>query len=403
MHRAFALFVAFIITATAFGGGLYARHATERAQASVRSGQSLEASLLGIASVPRIDTFFELLRNRITQFFFGNDSRRLGYVALPVRVVPPKVLILSDFSDVFSGITFPYPKGYVVDERFSLASTSQVRFRDVEGIAEWWVRLMPNIEQFSWARGASRYGTDREGMIRDVAGAIVEPAGRTAGGNDFFDLRAIDRGTQFLEYAVPIFERDAVVLIGTAWDERLATIPRYTKAIESAREASHAAVLGLRISTSSLVLRAPFVPAKERERRREEMTQQNTARVAKIVAAWGAVQRTITQSLTLGAREWHLTDIQIITPEHALVAFEDGHVRFGAVLSSATSSTTFVIREYVPDGLLTEKEWRTLVGRYALAPITEPIGTYTQSIVRGTDTFQFKEWTLVPENVFIRR
>lgn len=275
MYRVFALFAAFSITTIAFGGGLYAHYVSDRISVAVQSGQSFEASLLRVISVPRIDTFFLSLRDRTMQFFFGEKSIHLEKRPTEnASVSTIQIVSVKQFSDVYAGIAFPYPEEYIADTRFSFSSSSQIRFRDSDSVAEWWVRLMPNVGHFSWARGSSRYGTDEEGILRDVAGAVVARAGSTTDGNDFFELRASDGGTQFVEYAIPIFKRDIVVLIGTAWDERLRTLSQYTNAIENARAASRSAAFGFSASTTDVMqlpnespmVRAPFIPASEKEK-----------------------------------------------------------------------------------------------------------------------------------------
>jgi|GEM_PF-3912978 len=145
-----------------------------------------------------------------------------------------------------------------------------------------------------------------------------------------------------------------------------------------------------------IALPEPLVPPAIPDAR--VMQLDTTATIARVVAEWDVLQKSITLSPTLGATAWRPTDIQFIGKGNLLVRFEDGHVSAVAVVRS-NGVDAFTYTATLQDEPWTEARWREVVGQYGDPAF--PPQTYTTSIVRGDSVQTFSGWTEVPENVFV--
>ena len=83
-----------------------------------------------------------------------------------------------------------------------------------------WIRAEKNIGNFKWSKIGEWFYFDSEAKIwKDkYSKRVLTPYGKTADGYDIYEFLTGDVGARLIEYAIPNYQKDFIVLFGMSWD-----------------------------------------------------------------------------------------------------------------------------------------------------------------------------------------
>ena len=114
------------------------------------------------------------------------------------------------------GFEVKYPIGYKITSETS----NRTDFIDRTGNFKFWIRVVKGINNFWWSKDGDYYYFDNKNKVRNKyhGDRILTPWDYTETGEEIYLFSAGDVGTMLHEYAFTNFQKDFVVLIGTAFD-----------------------------------------------------------------------------------------------------------------------------------------------------------------------------------------
>ena len=103
----------------------------------------------------------------------------------------------------------------------------------------------------------------------------------------------------------------------------------------------------------------------------------------------------------LGAVRWYgPQEAQFLKEDRLMITFEDGHVIGAAIFDYDTDYDTFTFVKVFQKDYFSDSEWKDIVKKYGQVDYS-PVD-YTTHIWRDGKTIDFGDWTLVPENLFLK-
>ncbi len=127
--------------------------------------------------------------------------------------------------------------------------------------------------------------------------------------------------------------------------------------------------------------------------------------INELIKNWPTLEKTISPRPVLGATAWSLDIIQFINDNIILVGFEDGHIALTGVIESnyTDKEINFKLKEVIKELSFVKADYDKILTTLNPKPTSQSqIQTYTKSISRNGQILNFEDWTLVPENPFIK-